>query len=1022
MLHRKTIVSLCGAILCLCMAFSCLSVFVFAETDSGEGSGGSTAVPCIETDCDGSYENGFCSANGAHYQAPEGAGTAESPYQIANAGNLYWFSAKVNSGSTDIHAKLTANIVVNPGTFDADGKYTAKNGETVRAWTPIGNGSNGYTGTFDGRNYTISGLYYSGSDSYVGLFGFISGGASIKNVGIADNYFCVSGGTWVYLGGLVGGAEASSGSTVTVEACYHSGTIVATKNTSWTHVGGLVGSMDCGYGATNITIKQCYNTGSITHKEATGTAAYIGGLVGEAVIASDGGPIVVENCHNSGTVSDQSSSASVRLGGLLGSAVANASLFTLQNSYNTGAVNSASAGARVGGLIGNTGEDNGDIKIKNCYNTETVAATAQGASLGGLVGYADLQGMESAMSIEASYNTGAVSGTSDGASLGGLVGYLHTYGNTVKVTLQNCYNTGTVQNNESNSHETSVGGMVGYVEVEYGEVILKNGYNTGAVSSSTSVNVCVGTLGGSVSIGNSGKMSIQNSYWLNSLGENKIGGEDTAITYDKVEPKSTDEFASGAVAWLLNGSTSDGVWKQTLETDKSPYFTGKTVYQTYKCNGAILTGYANQAVWTINHAAYNATTGICDDCKQTIVATTEIGDEKWYHETLEAAFKAASGKKAVITLLRNTTLTGTIELNATATDATLVGGTYTVSAECTMFRITAGTLTVQSGTYVTTSGNVIEVSGSVSDPTASSGSSSSSGDLTYIPSIGTKLPVSTVGTVNISGGSFTSKSGYAVYVGAASSGDSVIEGTVVAQGTANISGGSFTSESSYAVYVDKASSSASIGGAGGKLNVSGGSFGKLYVVGAPSDTVVLSGGSFKGIALEIAQLSSVVLKSGYAFYTEDENNEYTVLTAGTDIADKAFAVKLCTHTDTNDDGACDICKMSVVTVSVTITWTSMEFTYTDGTWDPNTHSYREGAWSTSGGTVTVENTSGVTITASFAYTTDRTDISGSFDRSSFELAGGEQNTTRLTLAGKPNSALNGELLGSITVSIAKKSE
>jgi len=46
---------------------------------------------------------------------------------------------------------------------------------------------------------------------------------------------------------------------------------------------------------------------------------------------------------------------------------------------------------------------------------------------------------------------------------------------------------------------------------------------------------------------------------------------------------------------------------------------------------------------------------------------------------------------------------------------------------------------------------------------------------------------------------------------------------------------------------------------------------------------------------------------------------------------------------------------SEVQVSIDITWDSLEFTYTDGQWDPETHSYKGGGWSDSGGNFTLTN-------------------------------------------------------------------
>ncbi len=76
----------------------------------------------------------------------QGTGTADDPYQISSAAELYWFAAYVNEDNTDACAVLTKDIDL---------------GGEDEPWTPIG--INSYTGTFDGRGHTISGLYYEGS-------------------------------------------------------------------------------------------------------------------------------------------------------------------------------------------------------------------------------------------------------------------------------------------------------------------------------------------------------------------------------------------------------------------------------------------------------------------------------------------------------------------------------------------------------------------------------------------------------------------------------------------------------------------------------------------------------------------------------------------------------------------------------------------------------------------------------------------------------------------------------------------
>jgi len=47
--------------------------------------------------------------------------------------------------------------------------------------------------------------------------------------------------------------------------------------------------------------------------------------------------------------------------------------------------------------------------------------------------------------------------------------------------------------------------------------------------------------------------------------------------------KSSSAFASGEVAWLLNGGSSDGPWGQTIGTDATPKLGGNKVYATAHC-------------------------------------------------------------------------------------------------------------------------------------------------------------------------------------------------------------------------------------------------------------------------------------------------------------------------------------------------------------------------------------------------------------------------------------------------------
>lgn len=120
-------------------------------------------------------------------------GEKETVYEISNAGQLYWFAGLVN-GTLDgvkqnklANAILTANITVNENLLDSlqyDTEGNVSNGSDFITWTPIadwmGNRTTQYSGTFDGNNKTVSGLYFNGDSTCIGLFGSSESDGNIK--------------------------------------------------------------------------------------------------------------------------------------------------------------------------------------------------------------------------------------------------------------------------------------------------------------------------------------------------------------------------------------------------------------------------------------------------------------------------------------------------------------------------------------------------------------------------------------------------------------------------------------------------------------------------------------------------------------------------------------------------------------------------------------------------------------------------------------------------------------------------
>ncbi|WP_418185769.1 GLUG motif-containing protein [Aliarcobacter vitoriensis] len=190
---------------------------------------------------------------------------------VNNINQMQWIETALN-GKYELGSNIDA------GATKTD---TAKWGTT--GFNPIGNATNIFKGTFDGKGFTISDLYINRpTQDYIGLFGYTNS-ATIKNIGLEN--LSITGQSKV--GGLVG--DNTYG---TISNSYASGTVSGNN-----YVGGLVG--DNVYGK----ISNSYASGTVS----SGTNSYIGGLVG----VNRG---TIENSYASGTVKG----GVTNMGGLVG--------------------------------------------------------------------------------------------------------------------------------------------------------------------------------------------------------------------------------------------------------------------------------------------------------------------------------------------------------------------------------------------------------------------------------------------------------------------------------------------------------------------------------------------------------------------------------------------------------------------------------------------------------------------------------------------------------------------------------
>jgi len=411
--------------------------------------------------------------------------SSQTEFTITTAEQLAGLAQLVNGGNnfSGKTIKLGANIMLN----DTVNWKNWSKAKPINTWTPISsytdkNNNRPFSGTFDGNNYVISGVYLNNDSDYQGLFSYVDSNVTIKNLGVIASF--IKGGGGGSLVGYNGGG--------TIVHCYAVGNVEGRHGYS---AGGLVGFNEGGI------ITDSYSKGNVAGYNS-------GGLVGK----NEGGTIT--NCYATGNVEGNDSA-----GGLVGSngSVNGDGLFirrtiisgTIADSYATGNVKGIYS---AGGLIGrNYGT------ITGCHATGGISATGSGISngiAGGLVGYNE------GGTIVHCYAMGNVSG----GTTGGLVGE-----NESKGTIENCYATGNV------SGTGTSGGFVGWNSFSTitdchatGDVSGRTvgglaGGNEGTITNCYAIGNAKGTESGGLVGSNSGL--IMNCYATGNVeGKNFAGG------------------------------------------------------------------------------------------------------------------------------------------------------------------------------------------------------------------------------------------------------------------------------------------------------------------------------------------------------------------------------------------------------------------------------------------------------------------------------------------------------------------
>ena len=245
---------------------------------------------------------------------------------------------------------------------------------------------------------------------------------------------------------------------------------------------------------------------------------------------------------------------------------------SVEGQYETGGI--------AGGANGN---------ISNCENHAIVKGLH---SVGGIVGIC----FDSENSITSCANYGAITGTED--FVGGIIGYFG------EGSLQNSANYGNI------TGDARVGNLIGYANICNINNVLGIGNITANYADCNGLIVgyivdASSTASGILAYNSSAKMTIKGT---ELTGDAVVAIGDGSLTYpegkneaDVVKAFTPEQLKSGEVAYLLNGSKSEGelAWYQKLGTDAYPVLTaaeGNTVYHgSYRYCDNTTSSYSNSS-------------------------------------------------------------------------------------------------------------------------------------------------------------------------------------------------------------------------------------------------------------------------------------------------------------------------------------------------------------------------------------------------------------------------------------------
>ena len=318
-------------------------------------------------------------------------------YKTAD-GNTYVVTS--NDGLKKIADEINAGVDTDRNIVLSEDIDLSAQRSLVSNWTPIGSEEKPFTGTFDGKSFTIKNLVLAPDESanwYVGFFGYAKN-ATIKNV-VFENVNVLVGGDDTNEGGHIAAVVGALEGTSTIENVTVKGNVYVeadvTKNNA-SRVAAVVGGN--GYG--NVAVKNVHviaNEGSYvkanncvgaiagqlnwwasfencsSNIDVTGTKFFAGGIIGVAPTQA-----TFVNCHTTGDVAITAGRSGkahdhYRVGGIAGGWDDNTSYpCVLTNCSYTGNISGKNSDGTVADPLDYMGYVGRGYTLTNCAGSKVI--------------------------------------------------------------------------------------------------------------------------------------------------------------------------------------------------------------------------------------------------------------------------------------------------------------------------------------------------------------------------------------------------------------------------------------------------------------------------------------------------------------------------------------------------------------------------------------------------------------------------------------------------------------------------